>query len=114
MKARLLALLLPIVLLAAGLIGRGCQTSQPATDNHADATRLAPTVILISLDGFRPDYVDRYEAPVLRRLAAEGVRAEGMLPTFPSKMSRCRRFKAGRSVVAPLSLSRYHFTCLIP
>ncbi len=78
-------LALVLVLLGAGLMGRGCRTSQPATDNHADATRLAPTVILISLDGFRPDYVDRYETPVLRRLAAEGVRAEGLVPNFPSK-----------------------------
>ena len=78
-------LALLIVALAAGLVGRGCQTSQHASDNQAHAAPLAPTVILVSLDGFRPDYLDQYEAPTLRRLAVEGVRAEGMLPSFPSK-----------------------------
>jgi predicted AlkP superfamily pyrophosphatase or phosphodiesterase len=39
--------------------------------------------ILISLDGFRPDYLDRGNAPALSRLAAEGVRAS-MQPSFPS------------------------------
>ncbi|MCE9601800.1 MAG: ectonucleotide pyrophosphatase/phosphodiesterase [Gemmatimonadetes bacterium] len=42
-------------------------------------------VLLISFDGFRADYVDRPGAVNLRRLAARGVRAERMLPAFPSK-----------------------------
>ena len=78
-------LTLLVVLLAVNLIGGGCRGTQPMNDGPDDAVRLAPTVILISLDGFRPDYLDRYEAPTLRRLAAEGVRAEGMMPSFPSK-----------------------------
>lgn len=46
----------------------------------------APTVVLVSFDGFRADYVDRYEAPTLRALAARGARArQGMRPVFPSK-----------------------------
>lgn len=46
---------------------------------------LRPTVILISLDGFRYDYIDKYEAPTIRRLANEGVRAKWMIPSFPTK-----------------------------
>lgn len=42
-------------------------------------------VILVSLDGFRPDYLDRVSLPALSRLAAEGVRAEALTPVFPSK-----------------------------
>ncbi len=42
-------------------------------------------LILISIDGFRWDYLDRHDAPVLRSLAADGVRAERMTPSFPSK-----------------------------
>ena len=42
-------------------------------------------LILVSIDGFRWDYLDRYEAPHLRQLAASGVRAEGLIPQFPSK-----------------------------
>ncbi len=45
---------------------------------------LKPTVILISLDGFRPDYLDKYPAPTLGLLAKQGVRAKWMTPSFPS------------------------------
>jgi len=44
----------------------------------------APVTILISIDGFRPDYLDRGVTPVLSRLAAEGASA-AMRPSFPSK-----------------------------
>ncbi|WP_343613716.1 ectonucleotide pyrophosphatase/phosphodiesterase [Novosphingobium sp.] len=43
----------------------------------------APVTILISIDGFRADYLDRGETPVLSRLAAGGVHA-AMRPSFPS------------------------------
>lgn len=46
---------------------------------------LKPTVILISLDGFRYDYVDKYSPPAISRLAREGVRAKWMIPSFPTK-----------------------------
>ncbi|MGH9220818.1 MAG: nucleotide pyrophosphatase/phosphodiesterase family protein, partial [Vicinamibacterales bacterium] len=42
-------------------------------------------LILVSVDGFRWDYLDRYQAPNLRQLAANGVRAEGLIPQFPTK-----------------------------
>ena len=45
---------------------------------------LKPTVILISIDGFHPDYLDRYPAPTLSMLAKHGVRARWMIPVFPS------------------------------
>jgi predicted AlkP superfamily pyrophosphatase or phosphodiesterase len=43
-----------------------------------------PTVLLLSLDGVRPDYLDRDELPALARVAREGLRAEGLEPVFPS------------------------------
>ena len=46
---------------------------------------LKPTVILISLDGFRYDYVDKYNPKILSKLAKEGVRAKWMIPSFPTK-----------------------------
>lgn len=46
---------------------------------------LKPTVILISLDGFRYDYVDKYAPPTITALAREGVRAKWMIPSFPTK-----------------------------
>ncbi len=52
------------------------------------ATPTAPmdrVVLLVSLDGFRADYINRPAAVRLRQLAASGVRAERMVPAFPSK-----------------------------
>jgi predicted AlkP superfamily pyrophosphatase or phosphodiesterase len=46
---------------------------------------LKPTVILISIDGFRYDYLEKYRPPTLNRLAKRGVRAEWMVPSFPTK-----------------------------
>jgi predicted AlkP superfamily pyrophosphatase or phosphodiesterase len=46
---------------------------------------LRPTVILISLDGFRHDYLEKYEPPNIRSLARDGVWARWMIPSFPSK-----------------------------
>lgn len=43
-----------------------------------------PLTVLISIDGFRPDYLDRGVTPVLSRMAREGVRA-AMRPAFPTK-----------------------------
>ncbi len=44
-----------------------------------------PIVILISIDGWRWDYLERFAAPTLSKLAAGGVRADGLIPQFPSK-----------------------------
>ncbi len=51
------------------------------------STRSAPAgpLILISIDGFRWDYLQKYDAPTLRRLAAGGVHAQRMTPSFPTK-----------------------------
>jgi predicted AlkP superfamily pyrophosphatase or phosphodiesterase len=43
-----------------------------------------PLLVLISIDAFRPDYLDRGITPVMSALAAGGVRGE-MRPSFPSK-----------------------------
>jgi predicted AlkP superfamily pyrophosphatase or phosphodiesterase len=44
----------------------------------------APVTILISIDGFRPDYLDRGITPNMSALAKSGVRAR-MQPSFPTK-----------------------------
>lgn len=41
-------------------------------------------LILISIDGFRADYLDRHETPTLAALAADGVRAQALKPAFPT------------------------------
>lgn len=47
--------------------------------------RTKPYLVVLSLDGFRNDYLDRVEVPNLMRIAGGGVRAEGLVPVFPSK-----------------------------
>lgn len=71
MFSRLAALCLALVL-------AGCASVAPAP---APAER--PLVILISVDGFRPDYLERGLTPTLSRLAAEGATGP-MRPSFPS------------------------------
>lgn len=51
---------------------------------NAPAQRDKPYLILVSLDGFRWDYQDLYNTPTLDRIAANGVRAERMIPVFPT------------------------------
>ena len=47
---------------------------------HVDA----PYILLISLDGFRADYLDRFDLPNVRRVVQRGARARAMIPVFPS------------------------------
>ena len=42
------------------------------------------TVVLVALDGFRPDYLDRAPSRRLRELAQTGVRARWLVPVFPT------------------------------
>ena len=49
------------------------------------ATQLnKPYVILISADGFRYDYADKYNAANLLQLRSSGVKAKSMIPVYPS------------------------------
>ena len=47
--------------------------------------RAVPIVILISFDGWRWDYMSRAHVPNLQKLASRGVRAEALIPVFPTK-----------------------------
>jgi predicted AlkP superfamily pyrophosphatase or phosphodiesterase len=65
-------------LLALALLGPVAARAQ------APVPDLAPTLILVGLDGWRWDYAQRHPAPNVRRLAARGVSAP-LVPSFPSK-----------------------------
>ncbi len=68
----------------AGLI-QACATAPViAPAPIATAETRAPVTILVSIDGFRADYLDRGITPILSGLAARGVSA-AMRPSFPSK-----------------------------
>lgn len=65
------------LLLAAAFLLAACAT-KPETPP-------APgLVVLVSIDGFRPDYLERGVTPTLSKLAADGVRAEAMRSSFPT------------------------------
>jgi len=66
-------LLLGALLFAVG----GCVPQPKATAAYAP-------LILVSFDGYRPDYLDRGLSPNLRVLADDGVRARALRPAFPT------------------------------
>lgn len=70
---------------ACGLLIALAFTACTPRSTPTPAPRLTRHVILISLDGFRADYMMRPAAVRLRAIAARGVRAERMIPVFPSK-----------------------------
>jgi predicted AlkP superfamily pyrophosphatase or phosphodiesterase len=60
------------------LAALGCREAPPLPADRA-------IVVLVSIDGWRWDYFDRFQPPTLSRLAGFGVRADGLIPQFPSK-----------------------------
>jgi predicted AlkP superfamily pyrophosphatase or phosphodiesterase len=68
---------LVFLLLLAGFLASSC--------SHPSAPPPEGPVILISIDGFRWDYLQKFNPPTLRQLAAQGVHATRMTPSFPSK-----------------------------
>ncbi|WP_228852098.1 alkaline phosphatase family protein [Aegicerativicinus sediminis] len=54
------------------------------TENSKTALN-QPYVLLISCDGFRWDYVDRFHPPNLSKFIKDGVHAESLIPSFPTK-----------------------------
>ncbi len=76
---KILFRLLCLYLLA---FGAGCATPSTATAAAARPSRVP--LLLISIDGFRADYLDRGLSPTLQGLADGGARARWMEPSFPS------------------------------
>lgn len=50
----------------------------------APSAQAAAPLIVISIDGFRADYIERGVTPTLAMLARDGVRARAMRPSFPA------------------------------
>jgi predicted AlkP superfamily pyrophosphatase or phosphodiesterase len=65
----------------------GCATQPTTAPSAPTVTKAKPAVtplLLISIDGYRANYVERGLSPTLSDLAKDGVRASGMQPSFPS------------------------------
>jgi len=80
----------------------------PLTSNGTHSFQ--PTVLLISLDGFRPDYLDLGVTPNLNQLKDSGVAPPYMKPSFPSVT-----FPNVPLILIPLTkLALYHCHRAIP
>ena len=66
------------VLLAVVALASPARSAEPAVSAPA------PIVVVLSWDGVRHDYPDMGDYPALKRMAREGVRADRLLPVFPS------------------------------
>ena len=72
-----------LCLLAA--FSAGCATQPPVAPASTASTAGQPApLLLISIDAYRYDYIDRGLSPTLAMLAKGGVQAASMQPSFPS------------------------------
>ncbi|KAF2707551.1 Phosphodiest-domain-containing protein [Pleomassaria siparia CBS 279.74] len=79
-----IAILFLVLLFGAYQLSKSARTI-PTTMMVSNGTSLfAPTTILISLDGFRADFLLRGLTPTLNRFIQEGISPKYMLPSFPS------------------------------
>ena len=60
------------------------QTSSGTGDRNAAPTLDRPYLILTAFDGFRHDYFGLFDTPNFDRVAAAGVKADALIPPFPS------------------------------
>lgn len=79
-------LFLFLLLITTGIVHSQGDTIQhivPGRSNSIEQQK-KPYVILISADGFRFDYAEKYQAQHLLALSQKGIRADAMIPSFPS------------------------------
>ncbi|MBI3789700.1 MAG: alkaline phosphatase family protein [Gemmatimonadetes bacterium] len=74
-----------LALAAAASLARSQDAPRGSAGHNAPRHANAPVIVMLSIDGFRSDYLDRFPAPNFARLLAHGVRAEGLVPAYPSK-----------------------------
>lgn len=89
MNSRTMSLLFAsLVLAAVALPAWQAVSSPPAVTRQAPAPEAdaggRATVVWISVDGVRPDYLERGELPFLSKLMREGAVSRQLVPVFPS------------------------------
>jgi len=70
-----------IYTLALILLG-SCKKSK---SSETEADPIESYVVMVSFDGFRWDYTEMYETPNFHELAIDGVKADRLIPSFPTK-----------------------------
>lgn len=81
---RILSILLCLGLLLLSACKSGSKTISAPTENSSSSVE-RPYVVLVSLDGFRWDYVERFHPPFLHKFIENGVKASSLIPSFPTK-----------------------------
>src|SRR5690554_1798607 len=94
-------LILAVVLFVTPVLHAGASADAGMQNDAATAAEPKRTVVWVSVDGVRPDYVRRGNTPTLRRLMREGAYTEELIPvfpslTFPSHVSLATGVKAGK------------------
>jgi len=77
-----------LILIFAAITFSSCKStnlngSTPTINSKASLDK--SYLILISLDGFRWDYVEKFKPPHLSNFINNGVKAESLIPSFPTK-----------------------------
>ena len=72
------------ILLIILTILRGC-SSQNVSEKEVLPQKFEPTLILVSFDGCRYDYPSLVRTPGLDKMESEGIKADGLITSFPSK-----------------------------
>lgn len=81
---RIFILLAAAFFTATGLHAQDTAQLMVEGRKNSASQQTKPYVIMISIDGFRYDYAEKYNAQNLLRLSGQGVRATAMQPSFPS------------------------------
>ncbi|MBT8305299.1 MAG: ectonucleotide pyrophosphatase/phosphodiesterase, partial [Maribacter sp.] len=78
-----------LVLIIGAAALSSCRSGSTANGSmltsNSKASLEKPYLILVSLDGFRWDYVERFNPPHLSNFIKDGTKAESLIPSFPSK-----------------------------
>ncbi|WP_220100633.1 ectonucleotide pyrophosphatase/phosphodiesterase [Chitinophaga oryzae] len=81
---RIFILLTAAFLMTTGLHAQDTAQLMVEGRKNSASQQTKPYVIMISIDGFRYDYAEKYNAQNLLRLSGQGVRATAMQPSFPT------------------------------
>ncbi|MCR9205514.1 MAG: alkaline phosphatase family protein [Halobacteriovoraceae bacterium] len=61
------------------------KTDPTGLQTNSELAMKKPYVIMISIDGFRHDYIKMYKPPFLSSMVDKGIKAKSLISTFPSK-----------------------------
>jgi len=83
--AKIFALLASIFIGSCSSLNSPYKSDKSGLLKNKDDANKHPYVVMISLDGFRHDYIQKYQPPFLSSIEARGIRAKKLYSIFPSK-----------------------------